>query len=134
MMFKSAPQSDLNGFLDAGSHIRGELHFEDTFRIDGKVTGKVVSDGELVVGEKGEVDGEIDVRMVYVSGHVKGAIRARERLEITSTGRIQADLETPALAIEEGAYFEGRCAMGRPSKAQSPEAAEKVRTLPVARP
>jgi hypothetical protein len=75
MMFKSA-QGDLNGFLDAGSHIVGELHFDDTFRIDGKLTGKVISDGELVVGERGEVDGEIDVRRVYVSGIVKGRVRA----------------------------------------------------------
>ena len=54
MMFKGdEAKGELNGFLDAGSHIQGELHFEDTFRIDGKVTGKIQSAGDLVVGERG---------------------------------------------------------------------------------
>jgi cytoskeletal protein CcmA (bactofilin family) len=74
MIFKGdEAKGELNGFLDAGSHIQGELHFEDTFRIDGKVTGKIQSAGDLVVGEKGEVDGEIYVGRLFVSGSVKGS-------------------------------------------------------------
>ena len=55
---KSSP-GDLSGFLDVGSHFEGELKFEQSFRVDGKVVGKVISEGDLVVGEKGEIDGEI---------------------------------------------------------------------------
>ena len=44
MIFKTdGERGDLNGFLDAGSHIEGALHFDDTFRIDGRLSGKVVS-------------------------------------------------------------------------------------------
>ena len=116
-MFKSAAvQGELNGFLDAGSHMTGELIFEDTFRIDGKITGEVVSEGDLIVGERGEVDGEIRVRRVFVSGTVKGTLRALEQVEITSTGKVIADVFTPSLTIEDGAFFEGRCAMERPEE------------------
>ena len=107
----SSSQGELNGFLDAGSHIKGTLHFEDTFRIDGKVTGSVESDGHLIVGEKGEVDGEIDVKRVSVSGIVRGHLKARERVEITSLGRVYADITAPILTMEEGAILEGRCVM-----------------------
>ena len=31
----------LNGFLDRGSHLHGDLTFEETFRIDGKFEGKI---------------------------------------------------------------------------------------------
>lgn len=111
-MFKSSNSGgDLNGFLDAGSHMRGELHFEDTFRIDGKLTGGVVSEGDLIIGERGEVDGDVRVRRVFVSGTARGTLRATEHIEITSTGRAFADLETPNLKIEAGAFFEGRCSM-----------------------
>lgn len=114
MMFKGGGSGgELNGFLDGGSQIEGELHFEDTFRIDGKILGKVISDGSLVVGQKGEVDGEIRVRQVFVSGTVKGEIHASEKIEITAAGRVIADLFAPSLVIEEGAYFEGSCAMTR---------------------
>ena len=117
MMFKSdGERGDLNGFLDAGSHIEGDLHFEDTFRIDGRLSGRVVSNGDLVVGEQGQVEGELRVGRIFISGTVKGSVRATQRVEITAQGKVNADLETPSLLIEDGAFFEGRCSMGKRSQ------------------
>lgn len=115
----SSSQGELNGFLDAGSHIKGTLHFEDTFRIDGKITGNVESDGHLIIGDKGEVDGEVDVRRVSVSGIVRGQLKARERLEITSLGRVYADITSPVLTVEEGALLEGRCFMEKAKRGET---------------
>jgi len=104
---------ELNGILDAGSHLEGELRFEQTFRVDGRITGRIVSNGDLVVGERGEIDGEIEVGSAYVAGTVRGRIEARRRLEIAAGARVHAELVTPALVIESGAFFEGKCAMER---------------------
>ena len=132
MMFKSSSsQGDLNGFLDAGSHMTGELHFEDTFRIDGRFTGTVVSDGDLIVGERGDVDGEIRVCRVYVSGTVRGALRASERVEVTSNGKVLADVFTPSLTIEDGAFFEGRCSMERLGAQKKDSEHKKVAQMPL---
>ena len=109
-MVKTGAQGDLNGFLDAGSTIKGELHFEDTFRVDGRVEGKVVSKGDLVVGEGGEVDAEIRVGRLFVSGTVRGRVVAK-RVEFAAGGKVFADVETPSLIVEEGAFFQGSCAM-----------------------
>ncbi|MEM7050196.1 MAG: polymer-forming cytoskeletal protein [Acidobacteriota bacterium] len=117
MIFKNdSSASDLNGFLDRGSHIDGELRFEASFRVDGKVTGTVSSGGTLVVGDSGEVDGKTEVDQVFVSGVLRGAVKARTRIHIAPGGRVYADLDTPALIIEEGAIFEGRCSMERSPK------------------
>lgn len=121
-MFKSGgTPGDLNGFLDAGSHIRGELHFEDTFRVDGAITGKVVSKGDFVIGERGRVQGDIYARRVFVSGEVKGKIVATERLEVAVQGRVEGEIESPSFYLEDGAFFQGKCAMGpvtsRPDRA-----------------
>ena len=143
-MFKgsnSGSQGDLNGFLDAGSHIEGKLHFEDTFRIDGKLTGSVVSDGDLIVGDRGEIDGEIEVRRVFVSGIVRGDLRGTEKVEITATGKVLANIFTPRLTIEEGALFEGHCSMGSARKATEKsddsaagkEADGKIARMPIAK-
>ena len=121
---------ELNGILDKGSHLRGELHFEQTFRVDGKLTGKVVSDGDLVVGERGEIEGEIEVGRAFVSGLVRGRIHTTRRLEIGAGGRVFADVETPALVIDEGAVFQGNCAMERPARAAAPAAAESPQLAP----
>jgi cytoskeletal protein CcmA (bactofilin family) len=114
-MFKNSggSQNDLNGFLDRGSRLQGELHFESAFRIDGKLQGKIESSGRLIVGEGGEVEGEIHVRHVAVSGVVRGSLHADEQIHIAAGGRVEADLDTPSLVIEDGAVFEGRCTMRR---------------------
>ncbi len=119
---KLKARGDLNGFLDAGSHIQGELHFDDTFRVDGKLTGKAVSQGDLVVGENGVVEGDIEVGSIFVSGTVKGTIKARERIEIAAGGKVIADLETPALVVEDGALLEGNCRMSRGASSAQPRA------------
>lgn len=114
MIFKSdGRQSDLNGFLDSGSHLEGELRFEASFRVDGKLTGIVRSEGDLIVGESGEVEGELYVGQVFVSGTVRGTIHASRKIQIAPNGKIFAELDTPSLIIEDGATFEGQCAMTR---------------------
>jgi cytoskeletal protein CcmA (bactofilin family) len=120
MKLKATSAGDLNGFLDAGSHIQGELRFDDTFRIDGRLTGKVVSEGDLVVGVGGEIEGEVRVGRVFVSGTVRGRIQASRRLEIAANGRVYADLETPSLVVEDGAFLEGTCSMVTPAKSEAP--------------
>ena len=130
MMFKSeGERGDLNGFLDAGSHIEGDLHFEDTFRVDGRLSGRVVSDGDLVVGEQGQVEGEIRVGRIFISGTVRGSVQAARRVEITASGKVHADVETPSLMIEDGAFFEGRCSMGK--RSQEPTDRPVVARMPL---
>jgi cytoskeletal protein CcmA (bactofilin family) len=112
-MKPTAKQGDLNGFLDRGSHLRGELQFDTHFRVHGKFTGEVTTEGELIVGEGGEVEGEVRVGQVVVSGTLRGSIQASRRVHITATGKVFADVDTPSLIVEDGAFFEGRCAMTR---------------------
>jgi cytoskeletal protein CcmA (bactofilin family) len=123
MIWKSdAKQSELNGFLDRGSQLSGELRFEASFRVDGKFTGKVVSEGDLIVGEGGEIEGELAVGQIFVSGTVRGNIRATRRAQIAPGGKVFADIDTPALVIEDGALLEGRCAMVREAVVATPAA------------
>jgi cytoskeletal protein CcmA (bactofilin family) len=116
MIFKSdggGKQSDLNGFLDSGSHVEGELRFDTSFRVDGRFTGKVSSAGDLIVGEGGEVEGDLRVGQVFISGTVRGTIRAAKKIQVSSRGKIFADIDTPALVVEDGAFFQGKCTMAR---------------------
>src|SRR5512140_2935333 len=99
---------ELNGFLDRGSSFKGELEVEDTMRID----GKFVSKNELIVGESANIDGDIHVGRIAISGTVIGKITAEQRVEIHRNGKVYSDIDTPALIIEEGAIFQGNCTMG----------------------
>ena len=103
---------ELNGFLDRGSSFKGELEFEDTMRIDGRFSGRIVSKNELIVGESAHIEGDVNVGRVAISGTVVGKIVASQRVEIHRNGKVYSDVETPALIIEEGAIFQGNCVMG----------------------
>lgn len=121
-MKKSRATGDLNGFLDAGSFIEGSLHFEDTFRLDGRLKGRIVSRGDLVVGEHGEIEADIEVGRVFVSGTVRGKVVAQQRVEIAAGGKVLADLDTPSLIVEDGAVLQGHCNMS--SQAKAPASSE----------
>ena len=102
----------VNGYIDKGSQVRGDLTFEDGFRIDGRFEGKIRSSSELVLGETADVTADIDVGRISVSGSLKGSVKAGERVELLSKARVFADVTTPVLKIEEGALFQGSCQMG----------------------
>jgi len=108
---KGKTSGELNGFLDHGSSFKGELEFEDTMRIDGKFNGKITSKNELIVGEAAQIDGDIHVGRIAISGTVVGKIVADQRVEIHRNGKVYSDIDTPALIIEEGAVFQGNCTM-----------------------
>ena len=120
MAFKRDDRSsgELNGFLDSGSRMTGDLHFEDTFRIDGRIEGRIESDGHLVVGEKGEVEGEVRVAHILVAGTIRGTVVGAQKLEISSTGKIFGEIQTRSLVVQDGAVIEGSCSMD-PSEAKT---------------
>jgi cytoskeletal protein CcmA (bactofilin family) len=104
----------LNGFVDAGCIIRGELEFSSSFRVDGRIEGKVRSSSELIIGDGGVVDGEIMVARCAVGGEVRGTITASERVVLHATARVFAEITTPALVMEDGALLEGKVSMEAP--------------------
>jgi cytoskeletal protein CcmA (bactofilin family) len=101
----------LNGFVDSECTIRGELEFKTCFRIDGHIEGTVRSKAELVVGEGGTVEGEIEVARCVIGGEVRGTIRASEQVMLHATAKVWADIQTPALVMEDGAFLEGSVSM-----------------------
>lgn len=103
---------ELEGFLDEGTSFSGEVTFHDTLRIDGKFDGAVRSGKTLIIGETAEVDAEVDVAIVSVSGLIRGSVRASERIELNPTARAECSLDCKVLVVHEGAQFDGQCAMG----------------------
>lgn len=108
---KGLVAEELNGFLDQGSEFLGELRFRHTFRVDGHVRGKIVSDNTLIVGETGRIEADIDCGVVSIRGTVVGHVRGRQRVEVLAGARVQGSLESPKLLIEDGASFQGDCDM-----------------------
>ena len=87
--------------------IKGSIKFQKELLIDGKVEGKIKSNGVLTIGENADIRGEIKVKSITVHGKVQGNITVGERCELKSTCMLQGDLKAACLVIEEGATFIG---------------------------
>ncbi|HEX8370964.1 MAG TPA: polymer-forming cytoskeletal protein [Pyrinomonadaceae bacterium] len=102
----------LSGFVGAGTNLTGETNFQAMLRVDGHLTGRVISDnGTLIVGSGGQVDADIIVSSATIGGTVNGDIVASEKVELGRTARVIGNIQTPRLMIEDGAIFEGNCTM-----------------------
>lgn len=122
MIFKNeSTAGELDGFLDRGSRMEGELRFRSSFRVDGHFVGDVESDGHLIVGERGKLEGEIRVGRLLVSGVVEGLLEAGQQVHLAPTARVLGEIRTPSVIIEDGATFDGRCTMtGDKKKSAAP--------------
>lgn len=97
--------------ISAGVLIEGKITTNGNIRIDGNINGDVLADGNITVGETGEINGEITGEMVNIGGSVNGAVNAREKLTLEGKSHLKGDLVTKILVIEAGASFEGRSSM-----------------------
>lgn len=110
-MVKNESFGKVSGFIDKDTEIIGDIRFKDSFRIDGKFKGKILSGSSLIIGETGDVEADIEAGSISINGKVKGTLGATELIEIFSQGRVIGKMVTPKLIIEEGAFFQGSCQM-----------------------
>ncbi|WP_035040604.1 polymer-forming cytoskeletal protein [Desulfovibrio sp. X2] len=104
-------KDEINAFLGAGTAYQGKLHFQGSVRIDGVFHGEVTSDGTLVVGQEADVQGQIHVGQLVLSGRMTGEVHAREKVVLHKTANLQGSLYSPVLVIDEGAVVEGTITM-----------------------
>jgi cytoskeletal protein CcmA (bactofilin family) len=74
-------------------------------------SGRSGRDTTLVVGETGTVQADLEVGTLLVRGSVTGAVRALEKVEIAPTGRLEGEVETPLLSVQEGGQLQARVSM-----------------------
>ena len=129
----SAPASGpggLTAFIDQGSEFEGKLSFRDTVRIDGCFRGEIASENTLIVGESGEIHASIRSNMVVISGNVDGNVHAARKLVLHKTARVNGDVETPSLVMEEGAVLNGQLKMAASPEAKAAGGSAPLKAIP----
>ncbi|HEV8426419.1 MAG TPA: polymer-forming cytoskeletal protein [Pyrinomonadaceae bacterium] len=105
-------EGTLSGFVGGGTVVTGEANFKAMMRVDGHLSGRVSSSsGTLIVGANGKVDANIEVAVAVIHGTINGDIIASQRLELGRAAKVNGNIQTPSLIIEQGAVFEGTCKM-----------------------
>jgi cytoskeletal protein CcmA (bactofilin family) len=86
--------------------VTGNLLSKGEIQIEGQVQGDLTA-GRVVVGPNAKITGGIVADEIEVQGTVHGSIRGM-RVTLKANSRVEGDVFHQMLAIEQGAYFEGK--------------------------
>ncbi len=103
------------------AYFQGTLTAKGSLRIDGRVDGSVVDAKTVTIGKSGKVKGDVSCEVCYVCGEIRGNITALDHVEALAGCRIDGDIRSPKVMLEEGALFNGSCSMDNARKAERKE-------------
>jgi len=86
--------------------ITGNVSSKGEIQVDGEIQGDIHC-GSLLLGDKSKVQGSVIAEDVVVRGKVLGSIRGL-RVTLQAQSHVEGDIFHQSLAIEQGAYFEGK--------------------------
>lgn len=93
--------------LSTDLKITGDIVSQGEIQVDGQIDGDIHTD-VLIIGETAQVNGEISADNVRVHGYVTGQIKARA-VSLAKSAHVLGDILHENLAIEQGAFLEGLC-------------------------
>ncbi len=103
--------------MGSSIRIQGDITGDEDLVIQGFVEGSVdLSKHAVTVGPEGVVKANIKGRLITIEGRVDGDLIAEERVTLRSTARVEGDIASPRVAMEDGARFRGAVDMGEAPK------------------
>ena len=108
---KTDPSSAIN-MIGAGTVITGDIKSKGDIRVDGSLNGSIDTEGIVVVGQGGIVEGDVICKDADIAGVLKAKISVSQLLSLKSSAKLNGDIITNKLSIEPGASFTGACSMG----------------------
>lgn len=107
-------KSDELATIGRSIQINGDLRGDEDLRIDGDVSGTVeLRNNALTIGKEGKVHADVYARSIAVDGETKGDLYATERVSVHINARVQGNIISPRVSIEEGAHFKGSIEMDK---------------------
>jgi len=110
------------------AYFQGTLTAKGSLRIDGRVDGSIVDAKFVTIGKSGKVKGDVSCEVCYICGEINGNVTALDHIEALAGSRIDGDLRSARIMLEEGALFNGNCSMDSTIKAgvQAPSRTSKA--------
>ena len=101
----------IDSLIGEGTEIHGDIHFKGGVRIEGRLLGNIQnmegSQGVLVVGPMGVIEGDVRVTHLIVDGCIQGSVYAEIAIELGRTARVLGNIHYGKLEMHSGAVFEG---------------------------
>lgn len=104
------PDTDPRNTATIGKAVKivGQIFTKEDLYVDGDVEGTIESqDNKVTVGPNGRVQAGIKAREVVILGQVKGNVEAADKVDIRKDARLEGDIVSARISIEDGALFKG---------------------------
>ena len=113
-MFGSKPRGDAREgmtLIGEEAFFHGTLCAKGSLRVEGVFEGDITDAIDVEIGARGRVLGDLAAETLTVAGEVTGNVVASRSVELLASARLSGDVRTPRLRVDEGAVFDGSCAM-----------------------
>ena len=106
-----AENSEEVTIVGAGARLEGNVVSAGNLRIDGQVKGQINSDGDVTLSPQSQVEADIRAQNVSVAGKFKGNLIVKAKAHLARGGRVDGNITSKTLVIEEGGLFHGQSIM-----------------------
>lgn len=96
--------------IGAESETEGLFRSAGNVRLDGKFSGSLDIEGNILIGESAQIEADINARNISIAGSVRGNVTG-STVKLLRTGRIWGDIRADSLTTEEGAFIDGKISM-----------------------
>jgi len=114
-MFQKPQQNgyikDVETMIAPGVRVEGEVSSQGNITVEGEVHGSIKTDLHLRVGKDAKISANVRAQTAYVSGHVQGNLKVKDKLEVTESATIIGDIETKTIVVAEGGVIHGKLTM-----------------------
>lgn len=114
--------------ISNGTEFKGDIHTDSDLRIDGVLNGTIQSKAKVIIGETGQIEGEVQCKDADISGKVNANLKIAESLTLKATAKVNGEVLTKKLTIEEGAIFTANCRMDDSNSSSKKQPADATKT------
>lgn len=108
---QSATSDDVETIVGPSVHVEGDLSSSGNIVVKGTVTGSVNTTKLLTVEKGAKIVANVKAGSAVVAGEIKGNVKIKESLELTSTSKVLGDMSVKTLTVEPGAMIYGKVTM-----------------------
>ena len=90
----------------------GNIETNASVRIDGRIKGNVKAKGDVTLGPKALIEGDVFGMSFNIAGTITGNIIAGGSVTVLAKSHVLGDITSMALNIEQGASYSGKCTVG----------------------
>ena len=94
-----------------GAKLEGTVVSAGSLRIDGQVKGQINAEGDVLLSPQSQVEADIRAQNVSVAGRFTGNIVVKDKAHLARGGRIDGNITSKTLVVEEGGVFHGQSIM-----------------------